>query len=73
MIPKIDKDSPHMAGIKIQWQVNLLKTNGEYEQEPINFGNLIMRHDALNFDDAKKKIESIIQKLKTEEGFLYYE
>ena len=73
MIPKIDKDSRHMAGIRLQWQVNLLKTNGEYEMVPITIGTLTMRHDALNFDDAKKKIESIIEKLKQEEGFLYYE
>lgn len=73
MIPKIDKDSPHMGGIRLQWQVNLLKTNGEYELTPITIGTLVMRHDALSFDDAKKRIESILEKLKKEEGFLFYE
>ena len=73
MIPKIDKDSPHMAGIRLQWQVNLLKPNGEYEMVPVSIGTLTMRHDALSLEDAKNKINSILDKLKAEEGFLYYE
>ena len=73
MIPKIDKDSPHMIGIRIQWQVNLLKTNGEYEQIPVTIGTLTMRNDCLNFDDAKKKITDILNELKSKEGFLHYE